>query len=35
MKGQGELTLVVTSVYLEKNRITEGPYRVISTFEVR
>lgn len=35
MRGKGALTLVVTSVYLEKNRITEGPYRVSSTFEVR
>ncbi len=35
MRGKGVLNLIVTSAYLEENRITEGPFRTTTTFEVR
>jgi len=35
MRGKGVLELIVTSAYLEENRITEGPFRTTTTFEVR
>lgn len=35
MRGKGPLELVITSAYLEKNRIAEGPYRTTSTFQIQ
>lgn len=35
LRNKGQLRLVSTSAYLEKNRIAEGPYRSIRTFQVQ
>ncbi len=35
LRGKGALRLVITSAYLEKNRIAEGPYRATRTFQVQ
>lgn len=35
MRGKGQLELVITSAYLEKNRIAEGPYRSTRTFQIQ
>lgn len=34
MRGKGLLELVITSAYLEKNRIAEGPYRSTRAFRI-
>ncbi len=34
MRGKGPITLTLTSAFLANNRITEGPFRVTSRFEV-
>lgn len=35
LKGKGPLGLTLTSAYLEKNRVSEGPFRTRQTFEVQ
>lgn len=35
MRGRGLLELVITSAYLEKNRIAEGPYRSTRRFQIQ
>ena len=34
MRGRGTITLTLTSAFLSNNRITEGPFRTTSRFEV-
>jgi hypothetical protein len=35
LRGKGPITLTLTSAYLNNNRVTEGPFRTTSRFEVQ